>query len=232
MSVKKAGDLPLLIRTPRAWAEAVLRDPLALLSDHAHLEKKAAANALELLNRWPAGIDAQGAAEWVRTLTAIARDEVEHLAVVTRLIERRGGALARLHKNPYANALRGFVRLGSGNLELLDRLLVSALIELRSCERFGLLSDTADADLAKLYRGLYASEHGHYLVFLELARLTVGEREVFLELARLTVGERDVSNRWRKALEFEASVLAERSAGPSMHSGWKESATDRYPAEG
>lgn len=206
-------ELPLLYQTPPAWAASVLRDPLALLSDHAHLEKKAAANALELLNRWPAGLGDAALAQWVRTLTAIARDEVEHLAVVTRLIERRGGRLARLHRNPYATALRAFVRLGRGNLELLDRLLVSALIELRSCERFEILAAAADplevdapqAELARLYRGLHASEHGHYKTFLTLADHLADAADVLI--------------RWHEALRFEASVIADQPPGPRMHSG-------------
>ncbi len=140
-------------RTPAAWAAMVLRDPLALLSDHAHLEKKAAANALELLNRWPEPATLDG--PWVAAMTAIARDEVEHLARVTRLLIRRGGKLSRQHKNPYANALRTLVRLGAGPDEILDRLLISSLIEARSCERFELLAcGCEDGEMARLYSGL------------------------------------------------------------------------------
>src|SRR6202007_2157123 len=80
-------ELPLLSRTPDGWAAMALRDPLALLSDHAYLEKKAAANALELLNRWP---EPSPPESWVAAMTAIARDEVEHLATVCRLLARRG----------------------------------------------------------------------------------------------------------------------------------------------
>src|SRR5688572_30282158 len=148
-------------------------------------------------------------------MTAVARDEVEHLAVVSRLLARRGGRLTKQHSNPYAAALRGLVRMGTGRGELVDRLLISGLIEARSCERFRLLADACeredregeappeprsaafdgiaqqplnaaraeprppsapvltpaapDRELAKLYRGLWASEHGHYLSFHQLA---------------------------------------------------------------
>ena len=198
-------DLPLLSTTDPRWAEAVLREPLRLLNDHAHLEKKAAGNALEMLNRWPEPIAPE---HWVQTMTAVARDEIEHLAVVTRLLSRRGGRLTRTHSNPYAAGLRKLVRLGQGPRELMDRLMICALIEARSCERFAVLADHCeDKELAKLYRGLWASEAGHYLVFIELARA----------LPETTGG--DVEARWQAMLEAEAALLAEQPAYPGMHSG-------------
>src|SRR3982751_1943476 len=124
------ADLPLRYQTPPQWAREVLARPLELLNDHAHLEKKAATNALELLNRWP---EPSPPENWVAAMTAVARDEVEHLAVVSRLLARRGGRLTKQHSNPYAAALRGLVRQGEGRAELVDRLAVSALIEARSC---------------------------------------------------------------------------------------------------
>lgn len=199
-------DLPLKYRTPAAWAEQVLESPLALLNDHAHLEKKAAANALELLNRWP---DPHPPENWVQAMTAVARDEVEHLALVVRLLARRGGRLTRTHHNGYAAALRDLVRRGRGPLELVDRLLVSALIEARSCERFELLAaHCADRTLAKVYSGLWASEAGHYLSFLGLAQ------------ALPEAG--DVDARWRWMLDREAEIIASQKPGPFMHSGVRE----------
>src|SRR5256885_10189578 len=149
------ADLPLRYKTPVSWAQSVLTQPLELLNDHAHLEKKAASNALELLNRWP---EPRPPENWVAAMTAVARDEVEHLAVVSRLLARRGGKLTKQHSNPYANALHKLVRKGLGPGELIDRLLISSLIEARSCERFKLLADACkgtDAELAKLYKGLW-----------------------------------------------------------------------------
>src|SRR5688500_2093970 len=150
------ADLPLRYATPASWAAVVLASPLELLNDHAHLEKKAASNALELLNRWP---EPSPPENWVAAMTAVARDEVEHLAVVTRLLARRGGRLTKQHSNPYAAGLRRLVRQGEGPAELVDRLMVSALIEARSCERFKLLAEAFDddAELKRLYRGLWAS---------------------------------------------------------------------------
>src|SRR5581483_984783 len=103
------------------------------------LEKKAANNAMELLTRWPS----DWTEGWVETMTSVARDEAVHLAQVTQILLKRGGRLERVHKNPYANALRQLVRKGEPT-ETLDRLLVSALIEVRSCERFGILASLAD----------------------------------------------------------------------------------------
>lgn len=133
---EETAELPLHSVTPGEWGAAVLEHPLALLSDHAFLEKKAANNALELLTRWPDDFTPN----WVRTMTSVARDETAHLAQVTRILLRRGGRFERVHKNPYANALRLLVRKGAGHDETVDRLLVSALIEARSCERFSVLA--------------------------------------------------------------------------------------------
>ena len=90
----------------------------------------AATNALELLNRWP---EPNPPENWVAAMTAVARDEVEHLATVVRLLARRGGRLTKSHGNPYASELHKLVRKGRGIEELVDRLMISALIEARSC---------------------------------------------------------------------------------------------------
>ena len=200
----READLPLRHQTRPEWAAQALRAPLELLNDHAHLEKKAAANALELLNRWP---EPSPPENWVAAMTAVARDEVEHLAVVSRLLARRGGRLTKQHSNPYARALHDLVRKGSGRDELVDRLMISALIEARSCERFRLLADHCpdDRELQKLYRGLWASEHGHYRTFIQLAEGIQPE-----EL---------VSRRWDEMLDAEATIIAAQPAGPRMHSG-------------
>lgn len=200
MNIQEAIDaLPLRSRTPVEWARAVLADPIALLIDHAFLEKKAANNAMELMTRWPD----DWTPGWVETMTGVARDEAAHLAQVTRLLMKRGGRLARVHKNPYANALRALVRKG-GSADTIDRLLVSALIELRSCERFGLLAlESDDAELAALYRALFSSERGHYRVFLKLAQKI----------------DASAAARWEEMLDAEARTLGEQPAGVGMHSG-------------
>ncbi len=194
-------NLPLHSRTPVEWGRAVLADPIPLLVDHAFLEKKAATNAMELLTRWPEDwLDG-----WVETMTAVARDEANHLAQVVRILLARGGRMERHHKNPYANALRQLVRKGEPT-ELLDRLLVAAMIEVRSCERFAVLAQAAeDSELAGFYRSLYASEFGHYNVFLKLARRFTNEKKV--------------EARWQEMLAEEAVILARQEPGPRIHSG-------------
>ncbi|PWU08935.1 MAG: rubrerythrin family protein [Terriglobia bacterium] len=192
---------PLHSRTPVEWGKAVLAEPLALLSDHAFLEKKAATNAMELLTRWPN----DWLEGWVEAMTAVARDEVAHLMQVTRLLVSRGGRLERFHKNPYANSLRQLVRKGEPE-EILDRLLVAALIEARSCERFSVLAAAStDLELARFYGSLSSSELAHYRVFLDLARKFTSETEL--------------ETRWQQMLACEASILAEQKPGPRIHSG-------------
>jgi tRNA-(ms[2]io[6]A)-hydroxylase len=195
-------DLPLRVRTPARWAEQAFARPLELLNDHAHLEKKAATNSLELLNRWP---EPNPPEEWVSQMTAVASDEVEHLRVVCRIIARRGGRLTKSHHNGYAADLHKTVRRGLGTEELVDRLMISSLIEARSCERFFLLiAHCPDAELKKLYKGLWASEHGHYLIFIQLA-------EKILPAAQ-------VKKRWNEMLELEAKIIKSQTPGCRMHS--------------
>ena len=196
-----SDTLPLHSHTPLEWGRAALADPIPLLVDHAFLEKKAAANAMELLTRWPDDwLDG-----WVETMTAVARDEANHLAQVVRILLARGGRMDRVHKNPYANALRQLVRKGE-QFELLDRLLVAAIIEVRSCERFSVLAEASDDDeLTAFYRSLYASEFGHYTVFLKLAKR-------FTKPAT-------VEARWQEMLAAEATIMAAQEPGPRIHSG-------------
>lgn len=201
---RTAEPLPLHSFTPVEWGRAALSDTVALLIDHAFLEKKAANNALELLTRWPNDF----LPGWVETMTAVARDESAHLAQVVRLLAKRGGRLERTHKNPYANALRQLVRKGDKG-ELLDRLLISAMIELRSCERFSVLAEAAaasgDDELAAFYKALWSSEMGHYKIFLRLGA----------KLAKRAVLE----ERWQQMLTAEAAILAAQEPGPRIHSG-------------
>ena len=200
--ISQTDTLPLHSRTPIEWGRAALAEPIPLLIDHAFLEKKAAVNAMELLTRWPDDwLDG-----WVEVMTGIARDEANHLAQVVRILLQRGGRLDRFHKNPYANGLRLLVRKGTP-VELLDRLLVAALIEVRSCERFAVLSEASeDEELAAFYRALYSSEFGHYTVFLKLARKFTKDATV--------------EARWQDMLAAEAKILAEQAPGPRIHSGW------------
>jgi tRNA-(ms[2]io[6]A)-hydroxylase len=200
---EKADTLPLRSRTPLTWARSVLSDPVALLADHVFLEKKAALNAMQLLERWPN----QWVPGWVETMTSVARDEAAHLLQVMRLLIKRGGKIERGHKNPYANALRDLVRKGVVIPEALDRLCVSALIEARSCERFAVLAEAAeDEELAAFYKALFSSELGHFRIFLRLAQ-KIEEKQV-------------VEKRWQQLLDAESEIIAKQSPGPRIHSGF------------
>jgi tRNA-(ms[2]io[6]A)-hydroxylase len=202
LSIAASLELPLYSRTPLAWGRSVLADPLALLGDHAFLEKKAANNAMELMTYWPG----DWLAGWVESMTSVARDEAAHLAQVIRILIRRGGRLPRVHKNSYANSLRLLVRKGEA-AEIIDRLFVSALIELRSCERFAVLAEASeDAELSAFYGALHASEMGHYKLFLKLAH-KIGPKAA-------------TAARWEQMLAAEARILAEQPPGPRIHSGW------------
>jgi len=191
-------------RTPPRWADEVLEDRLALLADHAHLERAAAANALSLVRAFPDDVDPD---RWVARLTAVARDEVDHLAEVNRQLAKRGGRLSRSHHNAYARALRLEVATGTAS-ELADRLYVSSLIELRSFERFQLLAG-AGHDLSVLYADLEASEAGHYRLFLQLARSVGGTPE-----------------RWSAWLAIEGAVAHGQEPGSRIHAGVRSLGAD------
>ena len=198
-------DLPLVSSTPASWAKGVLQNANALLSDQVYLEKKAANNALEFLNLWPCP---QAPAHWLASVASIARDETLHMQAALKLLEKRGGVLERAHKNPYAYDLRKLIRKGQGKDDLTDRLIISALVEARSCERFICLSEESkDVELAKFYRALVTSENGHYKMFLDMAKRVAAAKEV--------------GARWEKLLEEEARIIEDQPVDFKIHSGWK-----------
>jgi tRNA-(ms[2]io[6]A)-hydroxylase len=156
-------------RTDGRWLPHALAHLDAVLVDHAHCEKKAAANALSMLQAYPEvpGLPAQ--------MARLAREESGHLARVLQLLEARGLALGRDPGDPYAQGLQALVRTPSRARQL-DRFLVAAIIEARSCERLGLLATgLSDRDLQRLYAELARSEDGHQRLFLRLAERVHGE---------------------------------------------------------
>jgi tRNA 2-(methylsulfanyl)-N6-isopentenyladenosine37 hydroxylase len=158
-----AEGLVLRVATSEAWLPGALSALDAVLLDHAHCEKKAAANALSLLQAYPGvpGLPAQ--------MARLAREEAGHLARVLAWLERRGLQLGRDRGDPYAQGLQALVRTGTQERQL-DRLLVAALIEARSCERLGLLaSGLPPSELKDFYAELAQSEDGHQRLFLRLA---------------------------------------------------------------
>jgi tRNA 2-(methylsulfanyl)-N6-isopentenyladenosine37 hydroxylase len=161
----------LTVPTDSAWVAAALADLDAVLADHAHCEMKAASNALSLAARHPE------IPSIVVALTDLAREEIDHFQEVYAWLRRRGVSLGPPPKDLYAAALRRApLDLEPTPLSpLVDRLLVAALIEARSCERFKLLADVLcgapHAELGAFYARLFAAEARHYRTFVELAVL-------------------------------------------------------------
>ena len=169
-----------------------------ILLDHSHCERKAAGVALNLMFRYPSH------EKLVRMLTAIAREELEHFEQVNQWLERRGIALGPLPSPPYAAGLTAQIRKQEPD-RLLDSLLVCGLIEARSHERLGLLgTNCPDAELAKFYRGLMASEARHYGIYWVLAT-TYFDREV-------------VTQRLEELASIESEMLATLYSEPRIHS--------------
>jgi tRNA-(ms[2]io[6]A)-hydroxylase len=175
----------LCLRCPTEpdWLARAIAHTPEVLVDHAHCERKAAANALNLLARYPDR-------PWLQApLLAIAREELDHYEQVLALLAERGIALAVQSPTGYQAGLFALVRKGEN--KLLDLLLVAALIEARSCERFRLLSEHyPDAELRALYRGLLESEARHHGVFVRLAENESGRdiaQQRLHELARREV---------------------------------------------
>jgi tRNA-(ms[2]io[6]A)-hydroxylase len=162
--------LGLKVDTDEAWVEAALRDLDGVLVDHAHCEMKAASNALSLVARHPES------AALVRALTELAREEIEHFQRMLALLEARSLSLGSPPVDDYAASLRSAAQADSRGPKLgplVDRLLVGALIEARSCERFKLLANAleraGEREVGTFYTELLAAEARHYRTFVDLA---------------------------------------------------------------
>jgi tRNA-(ms[2]io[6]A)-hydroxylase len=162
--------LPLREATPAAWAEAAWADPESLLSDHAHNEKKAALTALSLVHAFT------GHPKIPLLLARLAEEELNHFRRVLEALAEFGWTLRPDGGSAYAKGLLAHVGEGGGD-GLLDRLLVSALIEARSCERLFLLEREArrrpgldDPDWLKFLLELERCEAGHALTYQAIAR--------------------------------------------------------------
>ena len=191
-------------RTPPAWVGEVARDLGALLDDHAQCELKAAATVRSLKKHLPEAAD---------ILEAMAQEEDEHYAQVERRITARGGRVSAMARNPYTQALLAGAIPGRGDA-LLDRLLVAAIIEARSLERFLLLGEhLPDRELAAFFASLAPSERGHRALFLQLARRRPGGAEM-------------AAKRLDELLAVEAECVRRAPLGPRVHSGWAGAAIE------
>ena len=175
--------LSLASSTEPAWAARALGSLDELLIDHAHCEKKAAGTALRLLFSYPQHAFLQ------ETLARLAREELAHFEEVLAALRLRGLRLRPQRPAPYAGRLRERVRRSEPE-RLVDLLLCSALIEARSCERFGLLARTAtEPGLASFYAGLLEAEARHHRVYLDLASEALPREQVRARLAELALHE-------------------------------------------
>lgn len=169
--------------TPDAWISRVAGGIEELLLDHAHCEKKAAGVAMNLLFSYVEQ------PELARAMTGIVREELEHFELVLGKIQERGWSWRKLRPSRYGERLHGLIRREEPG-KAVDRLLVAALIEARSCERFGILRDhLADRDLAGFFGSLYESEARHHGTYVQLAQLFAPRDEVRARLAVLAEAE-------------------------------------------
>ena len=191
--------LELAAATDPAWAARAISRLDELLVDHAHCEKKAAGTAVQLLFRYPqhAGL--------LTPLSQLAREELVHFEQVLALLAERGLAFGRHRPGPYAGKLREMERTSEPE-RLLDTLLCCALIEARSCERFGLLAQAAtEPALGQFWTRLLEAEARHHGLYLTLARSLAPEAAVAARLQELA--------------RHEACVLDEARFSGHLHGG-------------
>ncbi|NIG54859.1 tRNA-(ms[2]io[6]A)-hydroxylase [Chitinophaga sp. Cy-1792] len=198
--MSKVSILGLKLPSDPRWVNLAAISLQDILTDHAYCEQKAASSAISLIQRNP---DRE---RLVAELAPIVTEEWGHFRQVLAELKKRGLPLGKQRKDEYVNALLNFkVKGGSAEDSLLDNLLIFALIEARSCERFRLLSEgLEDEYLREFYRKFMISEAGHYRLFIDLAN------EYFQE--------DKVRNRWQEWLLQEAEILKEIEVrGDRMH---------------
>ena len=193
--------LRLKLPTDPRWVTIVEENIPEILTDHAWCEQKAASNAITIItinSEYP---------DLVTDMLELAKEEMEHFQMVHDIIKKRGLKLARERKDEYVGELAQYMKksnTGSRVSGFVERMLFSAMIEARSCERFKVLSENIqDEELSKFYRELMESEASHYTTFIGYAR-KYGEGI-------------DVEKRWREWLEFEASVIVKYGKKQTVH---------------
>lgn len=158
-------------KTPDRWLENALENPDLLLIDHANCEKKAASTALNLIYRYVDNFDL------LNKMSRLAREEMRHFEQVIAIMKRRGIEYQQITASRYAVQLRTLVRQNDPD-RLVDILIVGALIEARSCERFARLAPFLDSELESFYLSLLKSEGRHYQDYLNLAKSKAAESEI------------------------------------------------------
>jgi tRNA-(ms[2]io[6]A)-hydroxylase len=192
--------LGLKLPTDPRWADLAGKSIEEILTDHAYCEQKAASTSISLIQGYP---DYE---QVVDNLIPIVTEEWGHFKMVLDQLKKRGLKLGRQRKDMYVNELNKFVRKGGSREESLsEKLLFSALIEARSCERFRLLSkNIPDEELSQFYKNLMVSEAGHYRLFLDMA-CEIGGKERTMQ-------------RWNEWLQYEAGIMQQMEVrGDRMH---------------
>jgi tRNA-(ms[2]io[6]A)-hydroxylase len=191
--------LHLKLETDPRWVTIVESNIEEILTDHAWCEQKAATNAITIITHNSEHEDL------VTAMLVIAQEEIEHFQMVHDIIKKRGYTLGRERKDHYVNQLYKFMNKGGNRLQsMVDRLLFSAMIEARSCERFKLLSERInDTELSKFYHELMISEAGHYTTFITFAR-KYGQGI-------------NVDKRWEELVAFEGELIKGYGKQESIH---------------
>lgn len=191
--------LGLKLATDPRWVNIVESNVEEILTDHAWCEQKAASNGITIITLYSEYPDL------VADMVQVVQEEIEHFNQVHELIQARGLNLGRERKDPYVNDLFNYMKKGGNRTQqMVERLLFSAMIEARSCERFRVLSENIqDKDLAQFYHDLMVSEAGHYTLFLKYAR-KYGEGI-------------DVDARWKEWLEAEAKIISKYGKSETVH---------------
>ncbi len=191
--------LGLKFETETSWAEIAENDLQQILTDHAFAEQKAAANAVSII------INYSEETEMVQVMSEIAIEEMEHFKMVHDLMIKRNMVLGREQKNDYAKHLHSFFPKTKDRTDaLIQRLLIAALIEARSCERFKVFSENLeDKELSDFYKDLMVSEANHYTQFLGFAR-KYQDKNI-------------VNKKWESLLDYEAEFMKNRGKKARVH---------------
>ncbi|GAB1257387.1 tRNA isopentenyl-2-thiomethyl-A-37 hydroxylase MiaE [Aurantivibrio plasticivorans] len=187
----------LRCETPDQWVQNALANPDVLLIDHANCEKKAASTALHLMYRYVDNMDL------LNKMSRLAREELRHFEQVIAIMEARGIPYRQITAARYAAHLHKMVATHEPQ-KLIDTLIIGAIIEARSCERFAKLAPFLDAELEKFYLSLLKSESRHFKDYLDLAQ---------------QASSIDISPRVDEFLDKERSLIESADTEFRFHSG-------------
>ena len=190
------GDI-LRAATPRGWVDAALDDLPTLLVDHANCEKKAASTALALIFAYPEDRTLNVA------LSRLAREELKHFEQVERLMKKLDIGHQRMKPGRYASELRKLVRTHEPKRKL-DLMIVHALIEARSCERFRLLAKRLPEEVRALYEQLERSEARHFEIYLQFAQREFDAAEISTRLEVIAAREAELATQPDRELRFHS----------------------------